>query len=461
MLSSCTTDLTTLNIDVKQPLTVPAGTLFSNALKNLVDRTTTPNINSNIFRLLAQQWTETTYTDEANYDLTTRNIPQNFWNSMYRDVLKNLRESKKINEADASLNADVKANLLAIEDIMEVYTFAILVDTFGDIPYTEALNSDNLSPKYDNAKTIYTDLLKRLDTDIAALKVAASGFGEADLIYGGDTGKWLAFANTLKFKMGMTLSDSDPATAKAIVEATVSKIFHSSDDNAAFHYLATPPNTNPVWAELIQSGRKDFVIANTLIDKMAELHDPRIEHYFTKDAVDGYSGGTYAQSSNYSTFSKPSESVTEPTNAVLLLDYSEVEFLLAEAVERGFSVGGTAQDHYNKAIEASFDYWGAHGAADYLASDAVAYTKAHGNFKEKIGTQKWIALYNRGFEAWTEWRRFDFPILNVPEGKVYADIPIRLTYPIDEQNLNTTSYNAAAAAVGGDKVGTKLFWDKF
>ena len=71
-----------------------------------------------------------------------------------------------------------------------------------------------------------------------------------------------------------------------------------------------------------------------------------------------------------------------------------------------------------------------------------------------------MALYNRGFEAWTEWRRLDFPRLNVPAGKVYGDIPVRFTFPIEEQNLNTNSYNEAATAVGGDKVSTKLFWDK-
>jgi Starch-binding associating with outer membrane len=461
LLSSCKTDLTTLNIDAKQPSLVPASTLFSSAIKNLTDEITSPNQNLNIFRLLAQQWTETTYIDEANYVLTVRNIPQNFWHILYRDVLKNLRESKKLNTEDATLNPDVKANLLAIEDIMEVYTYSLLVNTFGDIPYSESLDFNNLSPKYDNAKTIYTDLLKRLDIAITALKVDVGSYSDADLIYGGDVVKWKSFANTLKFKMGMMLVDSDPNTAKSIVESTASKVFQSSDENATLHYLASPPNTNPVWTELIQSARKDFVAANTIIDKMTELADPRIGAYFTKDANDGYSGGKYAYSSSYTNFSKPSQIVTDPTNAVELLDYTEIEFLLAEAAARGMNVGGTAQEHYNKAIQASFEYWGVNGVSEYLATESVNYSTAHGDYKEKIGTQKWIALYNRGYEAWTEWRRLDYPILNLPAGKTYADIPVRYTYPVDEQNLNTKSYTAAAAAVGGDKVGTKLFWDKF
>ena len=120
----------------------------------------------------------------------------------------------------------------------------------------------------------------------------------------------------------------------------------------------------------------------------------------------------------------------------------------------------TAQSHYNRAIEAAFENWGVHGTNVYLANPAVNYLTAKGTYKEKIGTQKWLALYNRGFEAWTEWRRLDFPRLNVPAGKVYGDIPVRFTFPIEEQNLNTNSYNEAATAVGGDKVSTKLFWDK-
>ena len=90
----------------------------------------------------------------------------------------------------------------------------------------------------------------------------------------------------------------------------------------------------------------------------------------------------------------------------------------------------------------------------------MAYATAAGDWKQKIGTQKWIALYNRGFEGWTEWRRFDYPVLVAPPQAV-TDIPIRLSYPVQEQTLNAASYNAAAAAIGGDDVRTRLFWDKF
>ena len=460
VLSACSIDLTELNLDTKRPQTVPAGTLFSAAQKNLADALTSPNNNINVFRLFAQHWTETTYIDQSNYDLNTRNIPDNFWTLLYRDALKNFRESRTLNQADATLQPDVKANRLAIEAMMEVYTYAVLVDAFGNIPYSESLDYENVAPKYDDAKTIYTDLIKRLDTALGALKPGVDSYGPADLLYGGDADHWKTFGNTLKFKLGMMLADADPATAKTIVEQAAPKAFKSAADNAVFHYLSSPPNTNPVWVDLVQSGRKDYVAANTIVDRMTALNDPRLAAYFTEDAKGGYSGGKYAASNNYATFSKPGDMVTAPNNPATLLDYSEVEFYLAEAVERGMNVGGTAQSHYDKAIKAAFANWGVAGADSYLANPLVNYKTATGTYKEKIGTQKWLALYNRGFEGWTEWRRLDFPRLNVPAGKTYADIPVRFTYPIAEQNLNTTSYTAAAAAVGGDKVSTRLFWDK-
>ena len=153
--------------------------------------------------------------------------------------------------------------------------------------------------------------------------------------------------------------------------------------------------------------------------------------------------------------------LSDPTFPSDLLDYSEVEFYLAEAAERGFTVPGTAEDHYNNAITASIEYWtgSAGGATAYLAQPAVAYTTATGTWQQKIGTQAYLAFYNRGFDAWTEQRRLDFPVLPVPNNAV-SDFPVRLAYPTKEQNVNEPNWTAASAAIGGDKVTTKLFFDK-
>lgn len=464
---SCSKDFADLNTDKKSPSAVPPGTLFSNSQKSLIDVMTSSNVNTNIFRMLGQYWTETTYTDESRYDLATRNIPQNFWNTMYLSVLKNLNECQTLIPAQgAGVPAAVQTNQNACVEILNVYAYMCLVNTFGDIPYTEALDYRNVYPKYDGAAAVYADLATRLDKAISDISTGDGGFGSNDLLYGGDMAGWKTFANSLKLKMGMTLADADAAKAKSMVESAAAGAIASNDDNVVFHYLSAPPNTNPIWVDLVNSGRKDFVAANTIVDVMNGLNDPRVPLYFSTDANGGYSGGIYGTSNNYATFSKPADAILAPDFEAMFIDYAEVEFLKAEAVERGWNVGGgTAADHYNNAITASIEYWGgsAADATNYLANPSVAYATATGDWKQKIGTQKWLALYNRGFDSWTEWRRFDYPVLNVPPGGdiTYDDIPRRYTYPVQEQNLNTANYNAASSAIGGDNVKTKIFWDKF
>jgi hypothetical protein len=461
ILSACTKDLTSLNVDPKKPLNVPSSALFTNAQRRLSNVMTSSNVNSNIFRLVEQQWQETTYTDESNYDFTTRPVPDNLWDVLYGVVIKNFDETKKKVAEDVG-DAAVKKNDLAIADIMQVYAYYYLVTTFGNIPYSQALDITNTFPKYDDAKTVYYDLLTRLDADIAALNPTAGSFDSADIIYGGDIVSWKKFANTLKLKMGITLADSDPAKSKTVVEAAAPNVFTSNADNALFKYQSSPPNTNPVWVDLVQSGRKDFVGASTLVNKLQSLADPRLSLYFTKDGAGSYSGGTPGASSAYATYSKPAVVLTAPDFPSLLLSYSETELSLAEAVERGFAVGGTALSHYNAGVTASIKYWGGSDAAaiTYLASPTVNYLVATGTYKEKIGIQKWLALYNRGWDAWIEQRRLDSPLLTAPP-TAQSGFPVRLKYPINEQNINGNNYKAAATAIGGDKVETKLFFDKF
>lgn len=392
------------------------------------------------------------------------------WNSLYRDVLQDLERSKELVPADlypsmspTELNK-LQQNKIATADILEVYTYYYLVTTYGDIPYTEALKIDETTtPKYDDQKEVYYKLLDRLDADIKALDDSQEGVGSADIVYGGDIDSWILFANSFKLKMGITIADFDDAKAKAVVESAVAAgVFSSNADNAKFVYLSAPPNTNPIWVDLVQSGRKDFVAATTIINTMLTLNDPRVPLYFTTDFAGGYSGGKPGAPSNYTTFSKPSDQIIAPEFPALFLSYSEIEFDLAEAVARGYNVGGTALMHYNNAVTASILYWGGTTteATAYLAQPSVNYATATGIYKQKIGIQKWIALYNRGWDAWIEIRRLDYPKIVAPASAL-SEFPVRFTYPINEQNLNKANYDAASSAIGGDMVTTKLFWDKF
>jgi hypothetical protein len=346
---------------------------------------------------------------------------------------------------------------------MEVYTYYVLVNTFGDVPYSEALDPNNLFPKYDDAKTIYTDLLKRLSDDIGKLNAANAGFsGSEDLVYGGNVGKWIKFANSLRMRMGMVIADVDDAAAKAAVEASDAGAMASSADDAMVKYQKASPNTNPLYTDIVLGGRSDYVAAEDLMNVLVNLNDPRKSLFFGTNNAGAYQGGVVGKVNTFADMSKPSDKVSAPDAPLILMDYVQTEFLRAEAKERGYNVAGTAEQHYNNAITASIIAWGgtAADAAAYLAQPSVAYSTAAGNWKQKIGTQEWIALYNRPFEGWLEIRRLDYPVLTLPVA-AKSGFPNRFTYPGNEQQLNGTNYTAAAAKIGGDKVETKLWWDKY
>lgn len=461
LLASCAKSLDDYNYDQKNPTVIPAGPLFSNALKQLSDNVTTPSVNINVFRFWVQQWTTTTYQDEPRYNITTRNIPQAFWNAFYREVLKDLTESKTLVMEDTEIDDLQRNNQIASIEVAMVYTWAALVNTWGDIPYTETL-ADNERPAYDDAATIYADLFTRLDAAIAQIDVSADGFGDSDLLYDGDMAAWLKFAHSLKLKLAITIADVNEATARTAIESSAENAFSSNDDNAAFAYQSAPPNNNPVSANLnpLFTSRQDYVAGSTFVNQLNNLNDPRRPYFFT--TVEGaYVGGVIGSNNVYANNSKPSAMVTEATFESLLMDYAEVEFIKAEAAER-WGILGSAAEHYNNAITASVTYWGGNevDASSYLAQPAVAYATATGTYKQKIGTQKWIALYNRGFDAWIEWKRLDYPALSPAVSAVAPGIiPLRLVYPTSEYTLNGESVAAAAAALGGDQVSQPVFWD--
>jgi hypothetical protein len=471
LASACTKNIQDLNNNQKAAITVPASAVFLAGEKNLVDDITTPSGSIDPFRNFAQTWTEITYTSEAQYILTQYNSPDNWWAVLYGgssaspNVLNNLVNAK-LNFPATAPTAGALKNDLIITDLLEIYAYNLLVTTYGNIPYTQANNRAIPFPKYDDAKTVYADLLIRLDTCIAGLDPSSPAMGTADQIYKGNVAAWKKFAATLKLKMAMLLADTDPATAsKKVQEAIATGVFTSNADNASFTYQASPTgNTNPIWQAAINSGRHDNLPANTLVSQMVAWSDPRLPLYFT--TVNGaYLGGQPGAGNSYIGFSTFSNQMLAPTFAGDVLDYAETEFLLAEAVERGFPVTGTAASHYNAGVTASVLFWGgsATDASTYLAQPSVAYATATGDYHQKIGYQAWIAFYNRGWDAWTSIRRLGYPNINTinpPYGAI-SPMPLRFYYPLTEQSANSTNYHAAVTAIGGnDAVTTKLFWMK-
>lgn len=467
--TSCERDVSLLNIDPKHPVIVPSNNLVVTSERYLADYWVSPSVNLNITRFFTQQWTETQYIDETNYNFITRNQPQNHFNTMYRDILGPLKNASVFLDSEAenpSLTpaqvAKVKANKKAVIEILSIYAWVNLVDSFGNVPYTESLQSATgsaiLQPKYDDAATIYDDLAKRLDAVNAKIDVTFPSY-DNDAFYGGDMSHWKKVINSLKLRMGLNLSDVSPAKAKTLVEsAFAAGVITNVADNFAFPYV-NGLVSNPVYQNLVQSGRNDFIPSDVYVNALKAKSDPRIPLYFTKAPDGTYKGGPYGNLAAYNNFSHVADVIKAPDYQGYLIETVEVKFMLAEAAAKGFNVGGSAATWYDAAITASMDQWGVDPADQAVYLAANPYDAA--NYKKSIGMQAWFAMYNRGIEAWYFFRRLDYPVLATPgnaDGLVY-----RITYSNNEYSTNTTNVKAAAAALGGggDKYTTKIFWDKF
>jgi len=449
------------NIDDKKPSAVPASYLLTNAQKDLFTRMTSTSVNYNIFKMFSQNWTETQYTDEANYDIRGRDIGGGFTTFFYRDILNDLNEAKRIISEDEFIDVTTKANQIGVLELLSVYCWHVVVDTYGNVPYSEALQGvDNLLPVYDDDATIYADLFARIDAALSQLNGGGSSFGAADLIYNGSTSQWSKFGNSLKLKMAVRTADFDLSrSTTAAGEALAAGVFESKSDNAAFPFESTPPNTNPIWVSLVQSGRNDFVLANTFVDLIVPLNDPRSSVYMA-DNKESYIGAPYGKGSSYTDFTHIGELWHTETLEGIIMSYSEVQFLLAEAAERGM-VSGDSETYYNTAVAASIMYWGgSQGDADtYLGQASVAYATAGSSWQEVIGNQKYISLYGRGFESWSTWRLLDYPnTMSRPEISGEA-VPRRYLYGNDDAGVNGENYDAASAAMGGDLKSSRVFWD--
>ena len=467
VLQSCDNEaLTELNQDPNSYYTTVPITLVTYAEKSLTDYMNTPSVNINNLRLTMQYWQETTYLDESRYDFITRKVTNQTWNYMYVRTLKNLEQAKKIiNEynptaSEAATWPTTKKNQLAIVDLLQVYAYQTLVDTNGNVPYTESLDVDkNPLPKYDDGATIYADLIARVQADLANIDTAGESFDEK--YYNGNMSKWKKFGNSLLLKLGIAIADSHPALAQSTCQTAINGgVFTSGADDCLLPYLADSPNFNPLYENLVASNRNDFVAGKTIVDKMNSTADDRRSEYFQlRGGI--YKGGTIGASSPFGSYSPAGTFAYTPTTPGILLNYTEVAFYLAEASAR-WGIGGAPATNYENAVTASFLQWGK------TVAQASAYLAANpynpSNWKQSIGTEAWIAMYNQPMQAWNFWRRLDYPAL-APAASSVAEadgkVPVRLQYPISEQSTNPTNYAAGSSAIGGDKLYTKLFWDKF
>ena len=468
-----------LNQDPKSAPTTLGTAEFTYGEFYLTNTITTTSVSYSPFRVISQEWNENSYEYESDYNLSYYNSPGGFWNYLYTNTIHNLELAKANYGTQYWPTPGTERNSLIITDLLEIYSYYMLVSTYGNIPYSQAENDTIPFPAFDDAKTVYESLLTRVDTCIAGLDVTQGSLGSADLIYSGSTTEWLKFAASLKLKMAMLNATNDPTTTMTKVnEAIGTGLFTSNSDDALFNYdPASPLNSNPIWYAIEYSGRHDFGPGGLLVTTMNGLDDPREPSYFTQYQgayVGGAAGNPNNSYGSYSDFCCVATltNLYNPGLAGDILDYEEVEFYLAEAQAQGLVTGSpnaiAAALNYDSAITASIEFWGgaASDAATYLAQPSVAYSTAlaaTGSWQQVIGYQEFIANYNKNWDSWTDERRLGQPNINVvspPQGAA-TNFPLRFTYPPNETTSNPTNTAAAVATLPGgiDALTATLFWE--
>lgn len=480
LLAGCD-DFGDINVDSNSPSELSTDLLLTSAQTSIGgDENGLTVIAATTGILWTQQLAETQYENASRYAVTSFNF-----DNWYYNPLKDLQTIIDVNtdeetKDEAALSNGSNANQIAAARILKVYFFHFMTDLWGSVPYSEALQGrDNFSPAYDSQEFIYNDLLNELNEAVAQMD---DGDGVAgDILFSGDMEQWALFANSLRARIALRMADIDPETAEA--EFTDAVNDGLIEDDVLYPYLPDADSENP-WYGAFRT-RTDFAISDVIADYMLELEDPRILVYANpapdEDNEDGvvtfdeivgmdYDAANPGDIEN-SVISFPGAAigaggpgVGQQDAPLPIITVAELNFAQAEAIERGWAVSGNAEQFYLDGIEASWEQWGVYDAddfADYVAQSDVDYTTA--DWDERIGTQKWLALFPNGYEAWAEWRRLDYPELE-PHARALTeggDIPVRHEYPSTESQINTENYNTAVDEYlgGDDSYDVKLWWD--
>ncbi len=454
-------DVTDLNVDPNNPTDVPANNLVTESQFQLNQRLWSLSINAGWSMLMTQQWAENEYAESSRYTVDGTDFNGD-WNDIYANSLNELHIAREKIEENPNILPGPKANQLAIVDVLMAYAFHNLTDLYGDVPYSQALNSVEFPlPKYDSQESIYRGILTTLENAVAVMDESQASFSTGDLIYGGDVSLWKKLTNSLMLRVAMRMIDVDQGTAtKYITQAVNGGLISSNDENGLFVFNEDPNLANPLYVNAVINNRDDYAVSDVLVDNLKAMGDPRLEMYAKPTNTGEIVGMPYGLTDGEafalkSTTSRPSDLVRSATEPAIIMDYAEVQFLLAETYQRGI-VGGDAAAAYAEGVTASMNYWGITDQAaidNYIANNP--YDAA--NWKESLGWQKWVAFYMNGIQGWAEWRRLDYPELEVPAAATNPVIPVRLPYPIDEQTRNGSSLSEVTD--NPDDLSTKLWWD--
>ena len=499
LLAGCTEDFEEINID-RTKLTALGEEeipfLFSKGQSASSYAFWRYQVAQNLFADLYAQYYATT----ATYFPSDRNVIrmdwlQWHWRPIYTDAVPQLKFILENTEANSAENA--------LASVMWVYAFHRLTDYYGLVPYFQAGEPLNSVP-YDAQADIYDDFFKRLDAaeDVLRGATGQTPYGNFDLIYAGDVDRWIKFTNSLRLRLALRISGVDPARARAEAEAAVAGgVLEAAEDDA---YMIKSPAGDDLNGLAGISVWNEFRMSAAMESALKGYDDPRIGVYFQPATDDGEfqglrNGLNPAQlgeavnqanaNSNVGTrwvTGGGSAWTRQGTTAQNILHAAEAYFNRAEGALNGWDMGGTAEELYNRGIEASMNQWGITDAAaisayqqseatpvapnDFLNSPpvndiAIKFGGDEDNQRRQIASQKWLALFPDGIEAWADQRRSDlpplYPVVNsensaLPEGERPRRIPF-LDY---EKNTNGEAVEAAVNLLGGaDELTTRLWWD--
>ncbi|WP_209331927.1 SusD/RagB family nutrient-binding outer membrane lipoprotein [Lunatimonas salinarum] len=466
-VGACTGEFEEINTNPNEPELVNPSLLLPNAIQVSADRywghsTRYERLNIDAAMCWIQHIARNIYINSEgdNYEVPVT-IASGTWDNVYRNSLVNFESMLRLAAPDGRYP---NVNYEGIALVMKSFTYSYLTDVFGPIPYSDALKGTSeeaiYSPKYDSMEDVYASLLA--DLKLANDKLTVGGPRvEGDILYGGDVLRWKKFANSLRLKIANRQAAKKPAESRAVMQEilgnpSVYPIFSSNSEYAALNHANVIGSRNKMFD--VFSTRSDWNISSTLIDKLLELDDPRIAAYAKPTPAGEYAGlpnGLTDEAAATFVASTIGDRFLDPEAPSILMTYSELLFVLAEAAFDG-DIQGSAESYLSQAIAASFDQNGLTMPSDYM-------TRLGTIDKETIMTQKWIALFGQGIEAWTEYRRTGFPVMPAPHpSSIFTNdgvLPTRLEYPLSEYSLNSDNVASGVQMLNGeDNMRTRLWW---
>lgn len=474
VLFSCS-DYLDINSDPNNPTEVTPELLLPNA-QNATAAKLNENMNQ-LGNLFVYNWANNieefiAYQDEMQY-IVNSTFYDDIWDDLYITLAN-------FNEIDKT-TAENYENYRAISKIMKSFYFQYLVDLYGDIPYSEALQRDaDLTPAYDDSQEIYNDLIVQLNEAITLIKDApatAKDPGSRDIMFGGDMDEWVKFANTVKLRIlirqsGLAGRQSYIAEQMQVITAEGSG-FITTDATSNPGYLISTGKMNPFFEEFgttltgspTQSNRATKGTQFT-VEYLINTNDTRLGRIYAENPDGSFTGVNQGADDQLGTVVVPYSGIGPGllksfTQDAMVMTAAESFFLQAEAVARGY-LPGDAKSLYEAGITASYEYLGltSSDAATYFSqsTNLVGWDASAGNEIEAIITQKWIALNGiNGIESWIEYTRTGFPSA-LPLSLIASrpQRPVRLLYPNSEFVAN--SANVPPQTVD-NAFNTKIFWD--